>query len=606
MASSRQRDWARRYPPLASALVAALVVAFVLPSALSVPQSNPTQTLEFAPIPPEDDTPPPPTSGDLSTLSLGSTSTTPGADAPGDGPVQAPPPPPPPGIGTRPTTFRCVGNPPRQTEDPLSPPCVAHFEGDNGGATHAGVTEEEVRILVHVDANEFGVSGTSRGNERPPRHGVFDLDREQSDYLWFRLVRIAERILNTRYQLYGRRAHFFVQVGEILAQPEVRRAEAAEGLAEADPFAVISFASGGVDAYLEEFARNDRVAFLAIPAENVTAGASAEKFRRYPGRLWGFNPSIEQRAATMVDYGCSVMVGSPVSFTGVAEDMGDSRRLGMVIVGDPAVSPDFGIFSDRVIAGLEECGAEIVYTATNQQHCWNQEFRPCPEHVTQEVVRLQAAGTTTVVMVENGDYSFMDAAERIGWFPEFMLLSSGTTESSNGAKDSARASPGIWNHVRAVSTFTLTPDDLDDRICFRAAKEAAPDHADRDLHLWWCGVYPDLRMLFFALQVAGPELSPQTIDQGFHAIPAVRSPDVRVPACYYLPGDYTCVKDATVAWFDDGGHTPGDRGNQGCWRLMDGGARYIRGTWPDRNVDDRRDPGNDPCTLFGAPDLTTT
>src|SRR5688572_14509800 len=33
-------------------------------------------------------------------------------------------------------TRDCVGTPTRQTEDPMSPPCVAvMFEGDNGGAT---------------------------------------------------------------------------------------------------------------------------------------------------------------------------------------------------------------------------------------------------------------------------------------------------------------------------------------------------------------------------------------------------------------------------------------------------------------------------------------
>ncbi len=31
---------------------------------------------------------------------------------------------------------RCVGDPPRQTEDPQSPPCVNYFAGENGGATY--------------------------------------------------------------------------------------------------------------------------------------------------------------------------------------------------------------------------------------------------------------------------------------------------------------------------------------------------------------------------------------------------------------------------------------------------------------------------------------
>src|SRR5688572_11108045 len=30
---------------------------------------------------------------------------------------------------------RCVGNPPRQIEDPQSPPCVNYWQGNNGGST---------------------------------------------------------------------------------------------------------------------------------------------------------------------------------------------------------------------------------------------------------------------------------------------------------------------------------------------------------------------------------------------------------------------------------------------------------------------------------------
>ena len=45
---------------------------------------------------------------------------------------------------------RCVGDPPRQTEDPQSPPCVAYWTGDNGGATWKGVTHTTVTVVTPV------------------------------------------------------------------------------------------------------------------------------------------------------------------------------------------------------------------------------------------------------------------------------------------------------------------------------------------------------------------------------------------------------------------------------------------------------------------------
>jgi hypothetical protein len=48
-------EWARKYPPLITILVALVLAIAVLPSALNLPQTNPTQTLEYAPVPPNDE-----------------------------------------------------------------------------------------------------------------------------------------------------------------------------------------------------------------------------------------------------------------------------------------------------------------------------------------------------------------------------------------------------------------------------------------------------------------------------------------------------------------------------------------------------------------------
>jgi len=72
-AGSGRGEWARKYPPLISILVALVLAIAVLPSALNLPQTNPTQTLEYAPVPPEDDDVPPP-AGNLSSLGFGSSS----------------------------------------------------------------------------------------------------------------------------------------------------------------------------------------------------------------------------------------------------------------------------------------------------------------------------------------------------------------------------------------------------------------------------------------------------------------------------------------------------------------------------------------------------
>src|SRR4051794_8733378 len=152
-----RRDAARRYPPLVLFIFALIIALAVLPSALTLPRSNPAAVFEIVPSPPNNQQSTP--NANFGALDLGSSGSLEGGGAvggasnPGAGlPPTAPGalPPPPGGKGKTNVSKRCVkqSNGLRETEDPLSPPCVSDFSGDNGGATYAGVDANEIRILV--------------------------------------------------------------------------------------------------------------------------------------------------------------------------------------------------------------------------------------------------------------------------------------------------------------------------------------------------------------------------------------------------------------------------------------------------------------------------
>src|SRR5687768_10688559 len=116
MVQRRTAPAGRNYPPLVLASAMMLALLAIMPSALNIPQSTPSETLEYAPVPPEDQDQPPSATGNFSSLGLGSSSgisagASPDADPPGAG-----------AVGGRAvksaSTKRCVGTPPRQTEDP--------------------------------------------------------------------------------------------------------------------------------------------------------------------------------------------------------------------------------------------------------------------------------------------------------------------------------------------------------------------------------------------------------------------------------------------------------------------------------------------------------
>jgi hypothetical protein len=115
-----------------------------------------------------------------------------------------------------------------------------------------------------------------------------------------------------------------------------------------------------------------------------------------------------------------------------------------------------------------------------------------------------------------------------------------------------------------------------------------------------CGFYKNLFQFFVGVQVAGPRLGPTSIDKGFHAIPSVRSQDPRVPACFYLPGDYTCVKDYVLGLWDSAARADPQR--PGCYRFAQG-ARYLLGEVPPGNATAQARP-DDPCLGYAASQQT--
>jgi len=609
-----RNGWTRRYPPLSGAVVATVLAVFILPSALNVPQSNPTQTLEFAPIPPEADDPPPPDeSSNVESLSLGSSSSSvgdaPGGDGAGPG---RPEPGLPGGIGQSPVTKRCVGTPPRQTEDAMSPPCVAHFEGDNGDATANGVDRDEVRILFY--ATPPTCRGSDRGYECGETNDTFwDLaDPPEPDESYFlRNMRRFQRYFNERYQTYGRFVHFFVYIqstdaNQLSPTPETRRADAAYTYGAARPFAVVS--GGTVTAhsqiYHQEMARRGVVNF------GSNAGSRpADVFREHPGLLWSYPPSIEVKSRLYSSYACSNVVGRPVSDSGnVAADgeseNGQPRRLGLIWTTDTRY-PELQLLADLVRTQIEDCGGEFVEEGTfptaGYQSVAVRGQDSTASYASQNMATFQAAGVTTVVWAGGYETEHTKAAARIGYDPEWVLAGDGQLEGRANTRvqghDGFRHATVISNAPRVDSSSDGVTERVEGDPCREALTEADDSIGESDLTAG-CTVtiYEDLRQLFTGIQVAGPRLTAATMDQGFHAIPAVRSEDPRVPACYYEPSDYTCVKDATIMWWDVG-NGQASSANDGCWRMVDGGQRHLIDRWPSAPLGSWRSP-SDPCNAF--------
>jgi len=479
---------------------------------------------------------------------------------------------------------------------------VAHFDGDNGGATHRGVTGDEVRILVYFN----GCCGqvTSRGMEDVPFDEIHDLGIPSDDpdeFVYDRMLRAYQRWFNARFQTYGRFVHYWVHYSAFeptntsaAYSPELRRADAARGIDEVDPYAVVTFAGENNDAYIEAVASQGVVVLHGLLSGISSTGFPAAFLATHPGRIWSYIPSIEQRARLVTSYVCQKVVPHPVSFSGNG-DIGAPRQLGIIRSVDPRFA-DRVLYGELLKAGVEECGGvfvdEVGYNGNVGTNVTNN------SDVAAGMASFQQRGVTTVLIAVTSaanDPPPSKSAAQIGYVPEWIVAGDYVAERP---LQSRLQDQDEWEHARAVTNYPVVLD-VERQQCVDAYREVDADEPTFQVKNYACEFYPSLQQLFTGIQVAGPNLSPDTMDQGFHAIPSIRSDDPRMPACFYDPGDYTCVKDAVAEWWDPAGVTPGSS-QPGCMRVMEGGRRYLAGSWPDGDVEAQRGTAaTDPCTAQG-------
>ncbi len=578
------------YVPLVTATTAMLLLLAILPSALNLPEANPAETLEYAPVPPEDNDTNPPPSGNLSSLGLGRSSSLAapagGGELGGGGEI---------GPGGRaiktPSTKRCVGSPPRQTEDPLSPPCVASYTGDNGGATYKGVDPDEVRVVYYFYGGSCRTA--SRGRECAPTNTFVDLGKppEANEDIIARGIRSLQNYFNDRYQTYGRRVHFWIYYSGS-STPENQRAAAIETLNRIDPFAIVHGITAA--AYSEVMARRGVMTFVSQP------GVPASHFTRFPRMIWSYLPALEIHARSFSSMVCQQVVHHPAAFSGNSGENGKPRRLGLLSPDEEAFSEFFVAFGRLVRSQVEACGGKFVAEAKHPNGGQiNQNEHQKIQRVEQNMAEFRSKGVTTIVWPWGVDLgSESGAATRQNYFPEWVLAGDLTLEGYDiGQTQDQQAFDGrAW-----IQTVMPRSPALNQGLCFLAMREAEPSTPEEDgAHV--CRrflAYEAMRQLFTGIQVAGPKLHPGAMDKGYHAIPPGPSGSPLVPACYYEPGDYTCIKDATAMYWDAEGSAPGSNA-PGCWRMPDQGKRYTADTWPNREISSGARPSEDPCNGYSS------
>ena len=600
----RAKRWFRGYPPLILLALAVLAVVVILPSSLNLPQSNPSAVLEYAPVPPSDENPS--VQGNVSSLGLPSSRTL---------ALAAPPPPPAndliQGLGARPNQKHCVGTPPRQTEDPASPPCVPYFDGNNFGATHQGVTKDEIVVLVYFDAGNYGITGTSESSPAPNTYIDIDKPRlpncpidnggttftnpNECDHILVRMVKGFSRYFNERFQTYKRRVHYWVFFGPSqTATAASRRGDAVANFDRLHPFAVVDAATffGFNEEYDTAMNQLGVLTFSSIQASLPNA-----YYRKHAPLAWGFFPDVEHWARLYSAYVCSKVAPYPVSHfnRGAGPPNGSSRKYGFWYTTDPAF-PQIRLFTDLVKDQMKkQCGVTGI-DATYSSNGFAVDGDDQGTEAAQAAAKFQTNNVSTILYLGGTEGRLSEALDAIKYYPEIVVA--GNLDNDNNYIGQVQ-NQTAWQNAWAM-TYHVRVRRLQDSPGFRAYKEGDPS-GDEGAGTFARDEYRDHFMLFQGIQVAGPRLTPATMDQGFHAIPEHASTSPFSPALYFDAGDYSGVKDATEQWWDPQGQSPpgGTPSRRpGCWRMIREGKRFTAGKWP--RSDDAFKNRADPCSGYSG------
>jgi hypothetical protein len=490
----------------------------------------------------------------------------------------------------------------------MSPPCVAYYAGNNGGATWVGVTPTEFRVVFRYVALDSGGNcyTVAETNNCGPPTGIYDMDNpnDVSQFFMWRFLHDWEVYFNHRYQTYKRRAHFYAyNFGDTKGYvangygPKDAEAEAAEVWAKVHPFASVDEGSIEADAYSTYLAQRGVVSFAVGDFKQANA-------TKYPGQYWSFPPSPEREAQEYASFVCTRIVQpGKVSFSGNG-DLGQPRAYGLLL-SDDTERVDVRHQQDEAVQEMQrECG--IKFADTEYFHYAQAAGASGPRSGwgVPNMATMKSKGVTTIIWPGGMEGEDMAAADKLKWNPEWVALGD-IIIADNLSMASEPTSQSSHLFITTRQPLLNSDGIAVEKPCYDAILEVDPQIPRTDIGFACSGIndgelFDNARQVFIGVQLAGPTLTVQNMDRGFHAIPAKPSTSPYQPSCFYDPGDYTCVKDAVAEWYDVSSPCgTGTSSSSSCYRMWRNGQRFLPRQWPSGDATDGRTP-TDILNLYGG------
>jgi hypothetical protein len=441
-------------------------------------------------------------------------------------------------------------------------PCVPVFHGANGGSTSAGVTGNTINLVLY-QAQPGGLTSAIQGAAGTPANNL----KTAQQYV---------AMFNKIFELYGRHVNpiTFNATGSD-SDPVAAHADAVTVGQQLHAFASIG-GPATTPAYEDELARLH--VFCIACGDSATYG----QIQQNAPFQWANLPTADTSVLTAVDYIVSKLNGKPAIWAGQPAMHHEKRSFIVVNETSEPPAPGMAKLTNEVAAKLT---AGHVNLASKSALQYTLDLATLPTQAATIAEKLKSIGATSVIFA--GDpimpIYLTRACAEVGYFPEWIITGIALTDTSTLGR---YYNQGEWAHAFGVSSLAV-PSPIADSDAYR-------------LYRWWYGqattppasttagvIIPPIMQFFDGVQLAGPDLNPNTFSQGlFRAPPAGGGPTTPLDAYGYQGAaprpSYSSPADYTFLWYDATAKGPDEEGVQGSglMQYVAGGHRYRAGVVP--------------------------
>lgn len=439
-----------------------------------------------------------------------------------------------------------------------SPTCVPVFRGDNGGATHTGVSADTIKVLYYFPKASAATQAALRAI------GADDPRPQTKD-----LALTLARYFNVHYETYARAVEIeFFESAADTDDDAALKADAVKIATEIQPFAVI----GAADVTAAELAARGIMCIC-------TTSEPAAFYQQNAPYVFSVFPALDEFYTHLAEYIGKRLAGRNAVHAGeLPVGISSSpRQFGLIYVEgtgsrvDPNVKPAV----ERFEGLLGQYG-----TALSKKVAYTYDAARGQDQATNILSQMKAADVTTVACTCDPITMifFTQAATQQQYFPEWLIAGTQLTDTTFFGRTYDQAQ---WANAFGISPIPIFPDDVSKTAAYAEYHHMKEGSQRGDEGTQINVREPAFSVLFSGIHNAGPNLTPQTFAEGLWNA-GVRGGQPAAVRVKFTPESYTAIKDFVEIWWDVDGSGRDETGKDGRGTMMKANQaiRYAAGSWP--------------------------